>query len=387
MPYNKVVMDGLLPDPGFSDKEDLKEKMGSTFGSDGHITKSAFVNICSAMVGANRKKTDDLTFIIPYSTSDEQRKWCMMATVAWILCTTTAKIILFSAESEKTFKIFSSPENLAPGASLTWEQFSGKDVSDEAKRRYIFTEIHNEICLKIMAAGLMKDEFNTIVHGDENFANQFFQRVETIVETRKDDEPFHRTRYLNMMLDKVGTNFVCNHDADTLLSSHGLMSSLSFLRFGLADVVYPYERGIRSQKRLHFKEAAAPGPLNTLILTGDMSLLLHDDYGILEWPASYGQSIILNTEKYKSVSGENEEFVSWGAEDLERYSRFVRLGLKVARVDAPVVHLEHPRGADSSSLNKAFDKNEKLCQNILEMSTEELQKYYGSIGYRKKYSW
>lgn len=387
MPYNKEVMKGLLPDPGLSGRKEYSDKLSSTFGEDAHNTTSAFVNINSALIGINRKKTDDLTFIIPYATADEQRKWCMMATVAWILCTTTAKIIILSAETKDTFDIFSCPEMLADGASLTWEQFSSPEVSDEAKKRYIFTEIHGEICRKIMAASLMKSDFNMLVHSNEHFANQFFQRVETIVVKREPGEPFHRTKYLNMMLNQVNTSFVCNHDADTILSQHGLMSSLSYLRFGLADVMYPYERGITAQKRLHFKEAAAPGPLNTLILTGDMSLLLHNQYGILEWPAAYGQSIIANTEKYKSVGGENEEFVSWGAEDLERYSRFVRLGLRVGRVDAPVVHLEHPRGEDSSSKNKSFSSNEVLCDKLINMNDEKLVEYYSQAKYREKYKW
>ena len=86
--------------------------------------------------------------------------------------------------------------------------------------------------------------------------------------------------------------------------------------------------------------------------------------------------------------GENENFISWGAEDAERYARFVKSGVGVARCEGGYVfHLEHPRGADSSHLNPSFHDNEDLWQKLQAMDGPELMQYYTQCEYIKKYGW
>lgn len=386
MPYNPEVIENMLPNPGFTD-EDLKTRINSSFPGQTHRLMTTFTNVHSSITGVYKKNADDLTFIIPYATSDAERKWGLLATVAWILSTTTAKIIILSAENKDTYNIFSEPEMFTEDVPITWSQYSSKSFSNEKKSEYIINEIHNGICRKLMASYMLKTDFGVDILRNPEYVQDILNRVKVIVSPRKKNELFHRTKYLNMMLNEVDTEYVCNHDADTILSSHGLLTSMSYLRLGTADVVYPYERGIKTQKRIFFKEASPPGPLNTLIFTGDMSVILHDIHGMMSWPAAYGQSIIFKTSSYKSMGGENENFISWGAEDLERYSRAIKLGLTVSRVDAPIVHIEHPRGSDSSSKHAKFENNESLCDKLLAMSIEELQDYYSKVEYVEKYGW
>ena len=71
--------------------------------------------------------------------------------------------------------------------------------------------------------------------------------------------------------------------------------------------------------------------------------------------SSIASTLINRTSSYKKMYGENENFVSWGPEDVERYVRAVKMGLKVARVPSYIFHLEHPRGSDSSKENPQFE--------------------------------
>lgn len=385
MPYNHLVLNNLLPDPGLPDN--LKGKEVCSFPPHINIDMTAFMNVNAAIDGVYRKNTDDLTFIIPYATADKERYWALCVTIAWIISTTTAKIILLSAENEESFDLFRNPNNFAPGIALDWTQYSDPNFPIKKKKTHVISEIHLDICKKLFAGHLLKSNYGVTVWEDPRFAKQFVDRITVIVNPRKPGEPFHRTKYLNMMLDKVQTKIVCNHDADTLLTSHAISTSCAYIEKNIADVVYPYSRAIDSQKRIFFKEASPPGPLNTFILTGDMCLLQHEGLGIMNWPGAYGQSIFFKTESYKKIGGENEEFVSWAPEDLERYSRSIKLGLTVARVESPIVHIEHPRGSDSSQSNKSYTKNMELYEKLSKMPVKELSDYYKNAGYRKCYQW
>ena len=386
MPYNPETIKNMLPNPGFTD-EDLKGRESSSFKEPQNVGMTAFMNVHGAIAGSYRKKTDDLTFIIPYATSDDERYWALCATVGWIISTTTAKIILMSAENEETFNNFRNPENFTNDIVLDWKQYSDPDFQISKKQTHILSEIHLDFCKKFCAGHFLAEDYSVKVWEDPILANEYLKRISVMVEPRLSGEPFHRTKYLNMMLDKTETKFVCNHDADTILSMNGVSTSMSYLRMGIANVVYPYARAINSQKRVFFKEAAPPSPLSTLILTGDMSSLLYEGLGILEWPASYGQSIFFEVSSYKAIQGENEEFISWAPEDLERYERCIKMGLTVARVECPIVHLEHPRGVDSSEANKKFKDNLALYDRLSNLSLQELQDYYSSVEYRGKYKW
>lgn len=386
MPFTMDALRGLLPNPGFSNDPNLAGKESNCFGPK-HDTSLSFTTVAGMLSGYYRKQTDDLTFIIPFSSSDKSRMEGFYATIGWIISTTTAKIIICSAEDEESYKNFSNPDRFDPGLALTWEQYSDPNVEQDRKQAYIRMELHLAMCDRLLVAYALKKQYNVNILDEKELQGQFVSRISVITEPRKKEEPFHRTRYLNMMLDKTTTPIVCNHDADTILSSNGLLTSLTYLRKKAAHVVYPYQRGIKAQKRIFFKQLTAPNPLNTLVLTGDMAEVLNQPHGILEWPASYGQSVMFDVAAYKGMGGENENFVSWGAEDLERYSRAVRLGYVVARVPAPIVHIEHERGPDSGESNPKFQENEELCKSLLDMDAEQLRSYYDNAEYRKAYKW
>ena len=54
------------------------------------------------------------------------------------------------------------------------------------------------------------------------------------------------------------------------------------------------------------------------------------------WNAKCGHCVFINTEKYKKCGGENELFIAYGPEDVERYERFINKGDEIL-----ITELEH----------------------------------------------
>lgn len=92
--------------------------------------------------------------------------------------------------------------------------------------------------------------------------------------------------------------------------------------------------------------------------------------------AGNGFVVCVNTETYKTLGGENEDFLAYGPEDNERYYRFEKLGKKIGICNYPVYHLEHFRTTNSNSANPAFKTNHELLNKIKNMTKNELINYY-----------
>jgi hypothetical protein len=83
---------------------------------------------------------------------------------------------------------------------------------------------------------------------------------------------------------------------------------------------------------------------------------------------------------------ENENFISWSPEDKERYLRFKILGYNVGRIDySYVYHLEHFRGHNSGFGNPHIRRNNELWDYLQSLNQKQLERYYQSQKYLKKY--
>ena len=282
----------------------------------------------------------DHTFIIPYATDSYVRLWNLVTSILYLRIHTSANVLIFAAE-EPNLDI---EQNLVAGLQGIY-----------------VPNITNE------------------------FLQKFVERVKIINAPRPADQPFHRTRYLNEMLTVVNTPYTVNFDADILLPLGTLAVSALALRDEKADFVYPYGHG-KNQLRLFIEDdMSSERKITDAIIHADFGGILNDRG--LRWGAAYGQAIFANTEKYKKAGGENEEFISWGAEDVERFVRFMKLGYNVLRLPSIVYHLEHPRGPDSGVANPAFRHNEQLWETLQKMSKDELIEYYSKRDYLKNRGW
>ncbi len=199
-------------------------------------------------------------------------------------------------------------------------------------------------------------------------------------------EPFHRTRYLNIMLDKVKTPVVVNYDIDVFLPPQSYLTCRDRIVNGEVDVYYPYSFGAsqymvlpsvdRTQFNLDFSLQSILSDLGNNSLSG-----------IRKNFSEYGHCIFFNTDVYREFGGENEEFVSYGPEDKERGMRFKVFSDKVEWLDDVVFHFEHHRGNDSSLTNPHLSLNNLLFNSIRSLIKDNrLVEYYWDRPYYKQYS-
>lgn len=233
-----------------------------------------------------------------------------------------------------------------------------KEVDTESRLKNIITKINNPNLIHI---------FQPIESTD---SNNFF---------------FHRTKYLNDMIELCNTKIICNFDCDVLLQKKNIDKSLTMFNSGM-DVVYPYNYGsyqIRIFGHEIFKEDGY-----------DKFLKEFNENNIKTqmWTSAFGHCIMIKKDVYIKGYGENEEFKSYGPEDFERYERFTKLGFNVGHLNGPedqyyILHMEHPRGKDSAESNNYFKHNEDLRNKLVNLNKEKFIEEYKNFDYIRERNW
>lgn len=194
---------------------------------------------------------------------------------------------------------------------------------------------------------------------------------------RIDSATFHRTRMLNIMAEMANTPYVVNYDADVLLSPSQILESVARLRNG-ADVVYPYAgRFVRLPRNVWYRR---------LMHSLDIGETAGHNFAVLRRgdTDSKGGCVFFNRESFFAGGGENENFVSFGHEDEERFYRFAKLGYDVQRVNGNIYHMEHYCGVNSSTKNPAYVNNVKEWERVKKMDAEQLRAYIASFAIPEK---
>ncbi len=187
---------------------------------------------------------------------------------------------------------------------------------------------------------------------------------------KTDDSTFHRTRLLNEMLIECTTKIVVNYDCDILLDPSTYIKACEQIRSGNAHLVYPYFKG-ESQKKVY----------RTTLRSNLLEEQKHE-------PAQSwcGHCQFFDREAYIEGSMENESYMSYGNEDVERMERFQKLGYKVMWLDGCYVyHIEHSRGPNSGKDNPHFEANEHLYKQLSALTPDQLRAHYKVVPYLKKY--
>jgi predicted glycosyltransferase involved in capsule biosynthesis len=198
----------------------------------------------------------------------------------------------------------------------------------------------------------------------------------------REDDVFHRTKYLNYMLDQVETPVVSNYDIDVILRPENYLHSQERILSGEADVIYPYKRSSDGQFQVHQNfnyEGFERSGFDITFMQSAVNLTLYE--------AECGHCMFFNTDVYRNLGGENEGFISYGPEDKERMIRFQMLTNNRVEWSGSerVFHFEHFRSPDSSGGNPFFHRNWEVLNGIMKMSQEELSQYYQNRGYLSNY--
>jgi hypothetical protein len=179
---------------------------------------------------------------------------------------------------------------------------------------------------------------------------------------------FHRTKMLNDMARDARTQFVANYDCDVILPPMQVLEAVQRLRNG-AEMVYPYGG--------EFARVPRNVALSQLSKDLDISVLAGKVFPGMGkgQPVSLGGAVFFEMEAFCRGGMENEGYVSFGNEDVEREWRFKKLGFRVERVRGVLFHIDHFVGANSSTNHPNHSKNQKVWQNISKLSATELKEH------------
>ena len=194
----------------------------------------------------------------------------------------------------------------------------------------------------------------------------------------KSDAPsFHRQRVLNDMIMMSTTKVVVNYDCDIILPRETYQHAYEIINNDHADVIYPYGDGNWQY------QVFADDELVTEFLTNDFKTNILNKKSKV-YMSKYGFCQFFNRDIYIEVGLENENFVAYAPEDVERYHRFTTLGYRVGRVPDWVYHLEHARTPNSWVNNPHMQENNAEWEKIQKMKPDELREYIDNQEYYKK---
>jgi hypothetical protein len=194
---------------------------------------------------------------------------------------------------------------------------------------------------------------------------------------QSDAPSFHRQRVLNDMIMMSTTKVVVNYDCDVLLPRETYQHAYEIINNDHADVIYPYGDGNWQY------QVFADDELVTEFLTNDFDMRILNKKSKV-YMSKYGFCQFFNRDVYIEGGLENENFVAYAPEDVERYHRFTTLGYRVGRVPDWVYHLEHSRTPNSWVNNPHMQENNAEWENIRKMQPNELREYITSQEYYKK---
>lgn len=208
---------------------------------------------------------------------------------------------------------------------------------------------------------------------------------ENIKENEKNNFFFHRTKYLNDMIELCDTKIICNFDCDILLQKKNIDQSLNLFNEGV-DVVYPYNYGNYQLRIYNHDIFKIDGFFNFVQEFNNNNVKTEP------WTSAFGHCVMFKSDVYKKGFGENEEFKSYGPEDFERYNRFKKLNFNVKHLNCStdsyyILHMEHPRGKDSDDSNLHFKYNELLRTKLESLNKEELINEYNMFKYVTERNW
>lgn len=226
---------------------------------------------------------------------------------------------------------------------------------------------------------------NVIIHESSSTGKsrldyiQKLNNLEIKIVEIKEEEAFHRTKYLNEMLDMVETPVVVNYDIDVILDPINYLECQNQILSGEVDVIYPYENGMGQIQVMEGFDYSG------FINSGYNIDFINSSDKINRHAAECGHCIFFNTDIYRKYGGENEKFVSYGPEDKERMYRFQKIS-RVKWMDGKCVyHFEHFRGNDSWVTNPHFNANWDVFNSIKSMNEEDLIRYYTGPDYSLRY--
>lgn len=228
---------------------------------------------------------------------------------------------------------------------------------------------------------MLLKSFETNVIVAEQGTKQFEYVAQWAKYVHYDVQYFHRTKMLNDMAKQAGTPYVVNWDCDVIIPPMQVYLMAEALRGG-ADFVYPYDGTFARMNRGRLfpvlEKYTDIGQIRDEKLTGK--------HGGPVPVSSVGGAVGVNMDAFTDAGLENEHFISYGPEDVERYERWHKLGYKVQRIGGSLYHMDHFIGPNSSKAHPHFNGNNKELERIRSMDADALRSYIDTWQWRHQYT-
>lgn len=246
------------------------------------------------------------------------------------------------------------------------EKLNLKDVSFTIPVRYDSPDRMEN--MQMVEEWLWKN-FDTNVYVMEYDTQAFSNGTYAYTWIPREEMPyFWRTKMLNKMAEMNNTPYIVNLDCDNIVPVMQIMIGVDMLRKGEAELAYPYDgRAARVEDRQKWRPKLMAsgidcGVFKNVIFRGTRPIDAK----------SVGHIVMWNRDVFFKIGGENESFISYGPEDVERWERAEKLGIAIKRVKGICYHMDHWMGEDSSGANQFFGQNYAELARLRKLSRDEL---------------
>ena len=176
------------------------------------------------------------------------------------------------------------------------------------------------------------------------------------------DEVFHRTLWINRLINLSDTPVVGIWDADAIAPVDQITDAVKKILSGEAVLSFPYDGRFYSCDKL--TSELFRKHLNIEIPGKRVPVM-----NLMHGYHSVGGAFFVNKNKYLAAGGENESIYGWGPEDTERVRRLEISGMPVFHTAGNLFHLWHPMGKNSWFAGSELERNnrnelQKTCRTI-----------------------
>lgn len=176
----------------------------------------------------------------------------------------------------------------------------------------------------------------------------------------------HRTHLMNEEFRRVQSRNAANIDVDIIVPIDQLAAANKAVLSGKYVMAMPYDGRVVLSPAVFadiFRETLELGSLT------EIDAYQHLMFGF----ASLGGAYVVDVNRYRLFGWENEYFLCWGPEDMERFHRLDILGHRPLQVTGKCYHLPHCRGINSGdTVPELILSTKQEYHRVLSMRTDEL---------------
>ena len=166
------------------------------------------------------------------------------------------------------------------------------------------------------------------------------------------DPILHKTKHFNEMLRNVTTEFVGIWDTDVIAYKESFLECFEKLKKGEVTLALPYN-GVCLDTSSIIRQVYLQKQKFDILVDNMQKMKRLQPYVLT------GGAVLMHTETFRLLGGENENYYGWGDDEFDRYIRFMNLSYPIYRSQTILYHLTHPRNKNSNFHSKLHQQMSK----------------------------